>query len=214
MITLISIVFIAVLIFSIILHELAHGLVAYFFGDRTAKDEGRLTLNPVPHIDVLGSIIIPSVLVLFGSAILFGWAKPVPYNPYNLKGRFAETAVASAGVITNFLIAIVAAVLIRVTAPLGIELLTSVLGLFIIVNLFLGILNLIPIPPLDGSKIISSLLPFNTRMRFQAKIANVVNVNSIPFLILVLLFLVFFGIDYISATVSYLSSILVGGRIF
>lgn len=214
MITFLSIIFVCVLIISIILHEIAHGLVAYLFGDRTAKDAGRLTLNPAPHIDMLGSIILPVGMVLLGSSILFGWAKPVPYNPYNLKGRFAETAVASAGVLTNFLLAIIAAILYRFTVPYELDFLASILGIVIIVNLFLGILNLLPVPPLDGSKIISSLLPQHIRNKLRDNISQFINFNSIAFLILVLLFLVFFGIDYIASIVSYITTLLTGARLY
>ena len=99
--------FIAILIFSVIVHEVAHGWVALALGDPTAKDAGRLTLNPIPHIDLLGSIIIPTILVLTASSFLFGWAKPVPYNPYNVKyGKWGEALVALGGPGINIFMAI------------------------------------------------------------------------------------------------------------
>src|SRR3990167_7918192 len=105
---------IIILIFSIIIHEVMHGVVANSLGDPTARLAGRLTLNPIPHIDLFGSIIIPGLLVLTNAGILFGWAKPVPYNPYNLRGgKWGEGAVAFAGVGANFLLAIIFGLLIR-----------------------------------------------------------------------------------------------------
>ena len=104
-----NLVHILILIFSVIVHEVSHGYMAYFLGDDTAKNEGRLTFNPIPHIDLVGSILVPAFLVLSGSQFLFGWAKPVPFNPFNLKkgGRFAEALVAFAGPMSNLLLALV-----------------------------------------------------------------------------------------------------------
>ena len=105
---------IAVLIISVMAHEIAHGAVAYYFGDPTAKNQGRLTLNPLKHIDMFGSIFLPLILYITNSGFLFGWAKPVPYNPYNLRNRrLGEFCVSIAGIVTNFLIAIAFAIFIR-----------------------------------------------------------------------------------------------------
>ena len=156
-----------ILIFSIIIHEVMHGVVANSLGDPTARLAGRLTLNPIPHIDLFGSIIIPGLLVLTNAGILFGWAKPVPYNPYNLRGgKWGEGAVAFAGVGANFLLAIIFGLLIRfgtgaLPAPF-IELAAVV----VIYNLMLGIFNLIPFPPLDGSKVLAALLPYHMSRSF------------------------------------------------
>ena len=158
---------IIILIFSIIIHEVMHGVVANSLGDPTARLAGRLTLNPIPHIDLFGSIIIPGLLVLTNAGILFGWAKPVPYNPYNLRGgKWGEGAVAFAGVGANFLLAIIFGLLIRfgtgaLPAPF-IELAAVV----VIYNLMLGIFNLIPFPPLDGSKVLAALLPYHMSRSF------------------------------------------------
>jgi len=148
---------IVVLIFSIVLHEVAHGYMANWLGDPTAKLQGRLTLNPVTHIDPLGSILIPGLLLITSSPMLIGWAKPVPYNPYNLRGKYGEALVAFAGPATNILIALIFAFLIRFGAPqLGPDL-VSAFAIIVYVNMLLALFNLIPIPPLDGSKVLSAL---------------------------------------------------------
>ena len=108
-----QLLFVVVLILTVILHEVAHGYMALLLGDPTAEQEGRLTLNPIPHIDILGTIIVPGILILTGAGILFGWAKPVPYNPYNLRGRYGEAAVAAAGPGINIAIAVVFGLLFR-----------------------------------------------------------------------------------------------------
>lgn len=151
----------AILVFSAILHEVAHGFVADRFGDPTARLMGRLTLNPKPHIDPMMTIFIPLMLLLSGSPVIFGGAKPVPIDPYNLKeGRKDIALVALAGPATNILLAIFAALLLRifyVIAP--IDFVLSILNIIVNINLLLAIFNLLPIPPLDGSKIVSLLLP-------------------------------------------------------
>lgn len=151
---------IAIVILSIIFHEVAHGYVANWLGDPTARLQGRLTLNPIPHIDPIGSILLPGILAFSGTPFLIGWAKPVPYNPYNLRyGKWGEAAVAFAGPATNISIAIVFSLLLR-AGLLSSPALLQVGVLVIIANLSLAIINLIPIPPLDGSKIVKALLPF------------------------------------------------------
>lgn len=148
---------IALVVLSIILHEVAHGYVANMLGDPTARLSGRLTLNPLPHIDPVGSILIPGFLALTSSPFLIGWAKPVPYNPHQLRGgKWGEAAVAAAGPVTNLLIAFVAALFIRFGVA---GVFVHVAALVIVANLSLAILNLIPIPPVDGSKILRALLP-------------------------------------------------------
>ena len=152
---------IVLVIFSIILHEVAHGYVADWLGDPTARYSGRLTLNPVPHIDPVGSVLLPGILALSGSSFLIGWAKPVPYNPYNLKNqRWGEAMVALAGPATNILLAVLFGLLIRSFGGAMDQLQLQVLAMAVFANLSLAILNLIPIPPLDGSKILKSILPY------------------------------------------------------
>src|SRR5581483_5581779 len=154
-----AIVSLIVLILSIIAHEVAHGYAADALGDPTARIQGRLTLNPIPHIDPLGSVLIPALLIFTGSPILFGWAKPVPYNPYNLKHhRWGETLVAVAGSATNLLLAFIFALIIRFGSTLIGPTALSVAATIAFVNLFLGLFNLIPFPPLDGFTALRSAL--------------------------------------------------------
>lgn len=175
-----------VLILSIIAHEVAHGYAANMLGDPTARLAGRLTLNPLAHIDPLGSILIPGLLVLTGSPILFGWAKPVPYNPYNLKNkRWGEAIVAVAGSATNILLAIIFALLARVaagSAPAA----ASFLATISFVNLFLGMFNLIPFPPLDGFTVLRGALPFSMSYdlhRFENRVRAYGPIALIAFLL-------------------------------
>lgn len=162
-----EIIAVVIVILSIIFHEVAHGWVAYWLGDPTAKYAGRLTLNPIPHIDMVGSIIVPGLALLSGSPFMLGWAKPVPINPYNLRyGKWGEALTAFAGPGTNILIAIVAGLLVRFgLVPTSPEIL-SLVFIVIIANISLAILNLLPIPPLDGSKIVSAVLPPGLYQRY------------------------------------------------
>lgn len=160
----IALITIVVLVFSAIFHEVAHGWVADRLGDPTARLLGRLTLNPIPHIDPVMSILLPIVLIFSGSPIIFGAAKPVPVDPFNLRdGRRDMALVSLAGPLTNFLIAAVFALILKLAGPLfGQSLLLAVMFLVVKLNLLLGIFNLLPIPPLDGSKVFSLLLPEDT----------------------------------------------------
>ncbi len=159
---------IAVLILSIIVHEVAHGYAAYALGDPTAKLAGRLTLNPLPHVDLVGSILIPGFLVLTQAGILFGWAKPVPYNPYNLKNqRWGEAIVGVAGVATNLLVAVLFALIARVAASQGLIEFAELAAVVVFANLFLGLFNLIPLPPLDGFTVLRGVLPLRLALPFR-----------------------------------------------
>jgi len=200
---------IAIVILSIIFHEVAHGYVANWLGDPTARLAGRLTLNPVPHIDPVGSILLPGILALSGTPFLVGWAKPVPYNPYNLRhGKWGEAAVAFAGPATNILIAIFFAMLLRL-GLLDSPALLSVGVLVIVANLVLAIINLIPIPPLDGSKILRALLPAQAGIAY-GRLENMTYALG-PFGLLGVLFLlVFIFSDTIFAFVRWLFMILTG----
>ncbi len=153
-----------ILVFSAILHEIAHGYVADRLGDPTARLSGRLTLNPLKHIDPFLSVLLPAILIISGSPIIFGGAKPVPVDPYNLRdGRKDMALVSLAGPATNVILAIVAAILIHILRfiPLGTPglFISLFLQLVATYNIILAIFNLIPIPPLDGSKVFSLLLP-------------------------------------------------------
>lgn len=152
---------IAVIIVSIIFHELAHGYTAYFLGDPTAKYAGRLTLNPLKHLEVFGSILVPLITYSLGG-VVFGWARPVPYNPYNIKNRHGEVLVAIAGPLSNFLIAFVFAMYFRTLDAVAMFSPNGQLALLIVmVNITLGVFNMIPIPPLDGFKVFTGILPRN-----------------------------------------------------
>ena len=155
----IDILQIVVLIFSVVLHEVAHGYMANYLGDPTARLAGRLTLNPLKHLDPMGSVILPLLLKLSGSPVLIGYAKPVPYNPYNLKGRYDEALVAFAGPGTNILLALIFGLAIRFFHEALSPSLLVAFAIIASINIMLAIFNLIPFPPLDGSKILSILLP-------------------------------------------------------
>jgi Zn-dependent protease len=182
---------VVVIIFSAVVHEVMHGVAADRLGDPTARYAGRLTLNPIPHLDPVGSIILPLLLAFSGSPLFFAWAKPVPYNPYNLRpGGFSEAIVAAAGPFSNLGIALLTGLVIRLTA-LPAEV-TAVLVLIIVVNVMLFLFNLIPVPPLDGSKILSALLPKSLayeydKLRFRLESTAFLGMG------IVLVFIVFFG---------------------
>jgi Zn-dependent protease len=161
-----------ILMFSVILHEVAHGYMANYLGDPTAKLQGRLTLNPISHIDPLGTIILPFLLLLTGSHILIGYAKPVPYNPYNIKYKNGEALVAFAGPGTNILLALIFGLSLRFFAPVMDLALIEAFSIITQVNIFLAIFNLIPIPPLDGSKVLSALLPGDLRHGYDSLRGN------------------------------------------
>jgi Zn-dependent protease len=209
---LLSIFTIAVLIISAVFHEYAHGWVAYKLGDNTARDAGRLTLNPLKHLDPVGSIILPLLLILSRAGFVLGWAKPVPYNPYNLRDhKYGDLKVAVGGPGTNFLLALIFGLVARFmplaeslkeTLVVGFfhgdnnyllslthgSMLSSLFVLSIIIcfiNLLLMIFNLVPIPPLDGSKILMAVLPYGWRERFY---------RIEPYGIFIILFLLMFGL--------------------
>jgi Zn-dependent protease len=155
------IVGIPAILIAIIVHEFSHGYAAYLLGDNTAKDAGRLTLNPIAHIDFIGTIIVP-LIMLITTHSAFGWAKPVPFNPYNLKyPRFGPAIVAIAGPLSNLIVVIVSLIVFKLLVPFF-DVETSLLMHFIkalaFLNSILLIFNLIPIPPLDGSKVLFSFL--------------------------------------------------------
>lgn len=153
----------AILIGSVILHEIAHGYVAYRCGDMTAKLDGRLTLNPIPHIDPIGTILLPIMLRVFGSPVAFGWAKPVPVNYYNLRGGERDYFwVSFAGVAVNLGLAVIGAIAYRLlgSPPLYDLGWAGFVAVSIVTyNILLALFNLVPIPPLDGSRLLRTILP-------------------------------------------------------
>ena len=160
---------IAALVMSVVIPEVSHGYAALSGGDQTAKLAGRLTLNPLKHLDPIGSFLVPLLTSLAG--FTFGWAKPVPYNPYNLRNkRFGEALVATAGPLSNILIAIIFGIIVRVSAlyelPVSVAFL-KIVGIIVLINIVLAIFNLVPIPPLDGSKILLSILPHHLSEPFR-----------------------------------------------
>lgn len=159
-------VIVLILFFSIILHEVSHGVAAYVQGDPTAKNAGRLTLNPMPHIDPIGTLVLPAILVFFHSPILLGWARPVPFNPMYFKNkRLGVFTVGMAGPITNLILAGAFALGIRAC---GLDHAISPFLLYgVSINIFLAIFNLVPIPPLDGSRAVSAILPRGARIAYQ-----------------------------------------------
>lgn len=198
-----AIFYIVILIMSIVIHEVSHGFMAEYFGDDTARDAGRLTLNPIKHLDLFGSIVLPAVLILSHAGFLFGWAKPVPYNPNNLSNRkWGTIAVASAGVLANFIIAIIFGIIIRLTIGMSLSanfyFITSAI---VIVNLALAIFNLVPIPPLDGSNIILPFLP--------ESISSFIIRYEQYSLILLLVFIIFFS-DYLYPILAFLFHLIAG----
>lgn len=157
-----------ILILSVVVHEVSHGLAALSQGDRTAQYQGRLTMNPLKHIDPLGSVILPLMFALLPGSLMFGWAKPVPYNPYNLRnGRKSEFLVAFAGPFSNLVIAILGAIVLRSFGAVLPEATLVIISSTILINIVLALFNLVPLPPLDGSKILVNLLPFNASESVQ-----------------------------------------------
>ena len=184
-----TILSLVVLILSVIAHEVAHGYAANSLGDPTARLAGRLTLNPLSHIDPMGSIILPALLIFTNSPILFGWAKPVPYNPYNLKNqRWGEMLVAIAGSATNVLLAIIFGLIVRFGGVAGFDATAlSLAATIAFVNLFLGLFNLIPFPPLDGFTALRGALPWNLAAglgRFENQVRATGTFSLIIFLLI------------------------------
>lgn len=200
-----TIFFLIILIFSIIIHELAHGYMAEWFGDPTARLAGRLTMNPVPHIDPLGSIILPALMLLgSGGTFAFGWAKPVPYNPYNLRNyKWGTVFVGLAGVLANLALAVIFGLMLRFNVELGIAPgpFAQMLGTIVYLNIVLAVFNMIPFPPLDGAKVFFSLLP----VRFQ-RIHDTLEHNWLLFIV----FVVFFAQYIISPISGFIFRIITG----
>ena len=152
---------IVTLLYSVVIHEVSHGAAAYSLGDPTAKNLGRLTLNPLKHLDMFGSVLLPLLLVVLRSPFIFGYAKPVPYNPLNLRDRkYGAAKVAMAGPASNIALAILFGLTLRFSPDVfSTSLIPELLSIVVILNLFLAVFNLFPIPPLDGHWLLLTFLP-------------------------------------------------------
>ena len=193
-----------VIVPSAIIHEYAHGLVADMLGDPTARYAGRLTVNPLVHIDPWGTILMPVILsIASGGTFMFAYAKPVPYNPYNLKNqKWGPVMVALAGPIANLLLAVAFALVVRV---LPVSNFVLILGTIVMANVMLAIFNLVPIPPLDGSKILYAVLPNSA-----SQIKNFLDRYGF----FILLFFIFFLFQLIAPLISGLVKLLVGEQLY
>ena len=198
-----TIFYVAILIMSVVIHEISHGFMAEYFGDKTARFAGRLTLNPLKHLDLFGSIILPAFLILMNAPFLFGWAKPVPYNPNNLSNKkWGERWVASAGILANLFIALFFGLILRSSLDLAVpDGFGLIISSIVVLNLGLAIFNLIPIPPLDGSKILFAFLP--------RSLFSVIIFLERYSLVLLLIFIVFFS-NYLFPILVYLFHLITG----
>ena len=200
-----SIFYILILIISVVAHEVAHGYVAFKFGDQTAKMAVRLTINPIPHLDLFGSILLPIILIATNSGFLFGWAKPVPVNSANFTPETRKKAlffVSIAGIVVNLIIAIFFSLIIRSSIFIAIPpSIIEISALIVFLNVLLAVFNAVPVPPLDGSGILFSLLPdrFN---RFE----RIASAYTLPLFVIV----VFFVWPVISPLVFWIFNLMTG----
>lgn len=199
-----TIFLILILILSVVVHEVTHGFVADRLGDPTARLAGRLTLNPIKHLDPFGSVILPLLLAILPGNFIFGWAKPVPFNPYHLKNPERDAAlIAVAGPLSNLLIAAIFGTLVRISSAISVPLLAGAAPLFaaiVWINVILAVFNLVPLPPLDGSKVLFALLP---RSAARAKI--LLEQYGTIFLVL----FIFFGFRLIAPITQFLFNLFV-----
>lgn len=201
-----AIVLFAIFIYSVVLHELAHGLMARSMGDETAERMGRLTLNPLKHLDPVGSVLLPLVLFLAQSPFIFGYAKPVPYNPDNLSDRtYGPAKVALAGPATNILLAVLAGLVLRLAGTALPASAAALVGYIVWINLVLAVFNLMPIPPLDGHWLLMTFLP----ARYHA-----LKVILYQYQWLFLIVFIFFIFPLLAPVLSGIFTLLTGTRLF
>ena len=202
---------IVILIFSIVIHEVSHGATANYLGDPTAKYAGRLTLNPIKHLDPIGSVILPLFLIIMakimGGGIIFGWAKPVPINPYNFRDqKYGSAKVALAGPGANLAIALFFGLILRffpvISEIPGFNLMFSYI---VYINILLAVFNLLPVPPLDGSHILFTFLP--------AGMENL-KIFLSQFGIFILLFIIFFFFHWLVLIINWIFTLIVGAPLF
>lgn len=198
---------IIILIFSVIIHEIAHGAMANYLGDPTAKLAGRLTLNPIKHLDPMGSVLLPLILIIIarlaGGGIIFGWAKPVPINPLNFRDKkYGEAKVALAGPGANLSLALVFGLALRFL-PIAAQVpeLGKMFSLIVFINILLAIFNLLPIPPLDGSHILFTFLPASLEK---------VRIFLFQYSLFILLFVIFFLLQYLFPLITGIYRLIVG----
>lgn len=177
------------MLFALTFHEYAHGWVANRLGDSTAKGLGRLSLNPLVHLDLFGTVLLPLFLIVTRAPFVFGWAKPVPINPFNLKHPRKDMIwVGLAGPAANFLLALACGLMIRLLGLFGVgfggslDFILMILSCFVLINLVFSAFNLIPIPPLDGSRIVAGLLPLSLARRY-------IQLERFGMILLILLFI-------------------------
>ena len=204
-----TIFYIAILLFSIIIHELAHGYTADYLGDPTPRLQGRLTLNPIPHLDMFGSIILPALLILSGTGFVVGWAKPVQYNPFNItkNRRWSAALIAIAGPLSNIMLALIFGLVLRF-AGAGLPVAAAtIFSIVVLLNIVLAVFNLIPVPPLDGHHILFSVLPDHG---IGAEVKQFLQKYSLMLIIFVILFVwrILFPV------VLFLYTLIVGSPIF
>ena len=195
---------IIILVMSVVIHEVSHGYAALRLGDQTARLAGRLTLNPIKHLDPVGSVIVPLLTTLGGFP--FGWAKPVPYNPYNLRNqRWGELIVAAAGPVSNIIVAVFFSMIIRFSDVGQSQIISpffEISATIVWVNLVLAIFNLLPVPPLDGSKILFSVLPYGISQKIRLSLERYG-------IFIVVIFLIFIW-EIVSPLIYWIFSLLAG----
>jgi Zn-dependent protease len=210
-----QIAIIVALIISIVIHEMAHGYAANALGDPTARLAGRLSGNPLVHMDPLGSVIIPALLFFGNAGILFGWAKPVPYNPYNLSNKkYGEALVAAAGPAVNILLAFIFAMIIRAADILALSSSFVELASYIVyINILLACFNMIPFPPLDGSKILMAFLPFSAQQKYRNMITSIERYGFFVTFLFIFIFINLFWGPF-SAVIGSIFELMTGIRAF